>query len=86
MCAGRSPFARMCSQSSRKVHTVQTLSVPGESCTWNTRNGGSMDTEPFVGQLEIHSVDGKAWYSYTGAEANIIPREIYVCLTFKYRN
>ena len=49
-----------------------------------------MDTELFVGELKINTVDGKAWHSKvevggklvafkldTGAEANIIPHKIY---------
>lgn len=49
-----------------------------------------MDTKLFVGELEINTVNGKAWHSKvevggklvefkldTGAEANIIPHKIY---------
>jgi len=84
VCDGRSHFAKMCSQHTRKVHKVIPLSAPAESPTRNTGNDGSTDTELFVGELEINSVDGKACYSKlvdfkmdTGAEANITPRQIY---------
>lgn len=80
----------MCIQRSRKVHTVTPLSAPAESPTRNTGNDGSTYSKLSVGELEINSVDGKAWYGKmkvsgelvdfkldTRAEANIIPRQIY---------
>jgi len=64
------------------------LSAPAESPTRNTGNDGSTYSELSFGELEINSVDGKAWYGKmkvsgelvdfkldTGAEANIIPRQ-----------
>ena len=71
---------------SRKVHTVVTSLVPSLHHTQDARNGGSVDTELFVGELGISAVDENAWYSKmkvggeliefkldTGTEANIIP-------------
>ena len=62
----------MCSQRSRKVHTVVPLPSP--------------DFELFVGELEVDLLDNEAWFSkmevageiinfklYTGAEANVMP-------------
>ena len=82
----------MCIQRTRKVHvhTVPTSVVPLENCPQDARNGAGVDTELFIRELEINTVDGKAWHSKvevggkfvefkldTGAEANIIiPHQI----------
>ena len=80
----------MCSHRTRKVHTVAASVVSLENCPQDARNDEGVDTELFIGELEINTVDGKAWHSKvevggtfvefkldTGAEANIIPRQIY---------
>ena len=50
----------MCSQRTRKVHTVAASVVPLENCPQDVRNGEGVDTEIFIGELEINTVDGKA--------------------------
>ena len=83
---GMNHFAEMCSQRTRKVHTVAASVVPLENCPQDARNDEGVDTELFIGELEINTVDGKAWHRKvekcvefkleTGVEANIIPRQI----------
>jgi len=46
---GRNHFAKMCSQDSRKIHTVVPLPCP--------------DFELFVRELEVNLLDTEAWYS-----------------------
>ena len=96
VCDRRNHFAKMSSQRTRKVHTVAASVVPLENCPQDARNGEGVDTEIFIGELEINTVDGKAWHSKvevggkfvefkldTGSEANIIPRQIYDNLSMR---
>ena len=81
-------FAKMYSPRTRKVHTVSASVVPLDNCPQDARNDEEVDTELFIGELEINTVDGKAWRGKvevggklvefkldTGTEANIIPRQ-----------
>lgn len=96
----RNRFAKMCVR--QEVHTFSTPSSPADNWARNTRSDGSMDTELIFGELKTKTVDGRAWYSKvkvggelidikldTGANANIIARQIYdylLLLRGKWRN
>ena len=54
----RNHFAKMCSQRSRKIHTVVPLPCP--------------DFELFVGDLEVDLLDTEAWYSKMEVAGDII--------------
>ena len=86
-------FAKMCSQRTRKVAPSV---LPLDNCPQDARNDKEVDTELFIGELEINTVDGKAWHNKvevggklvelkldTGAEAIIIPRQIYDNLSMR---
>ena len=60
---GRNHFAKMCSQRTRKVHTVASSVVPLDNCPQDARNDEGVDTELFIGEFKINTVDGKAWHS-----------------------
>ena len=55
---GRNHFAEMCSQDSRKIHTVVPLPCP--------------DFELFVGELEVDLLDTEAWYRKMEVAGDIV--------------
>ena len=71
VCDGRNDVVKMCSQRTRKVHAVAVSVVPLDNCPQDAGNDEGVDTELFIGELEINTVDGKAWHSKMEVGGNL---------------